>query len=45
MDRKKMNCIDWPARYPDLTPCDFSMWALLKENLFSEKPQTLEHLK
>jgi hypothetical protein len=37
--------IEWPARSPDLTPCDFSMWGLLKEHVFSEKPQSLEHLK
>lgn len=37
--------IDWPARSPDITPSDFRMWGLFKETMFSEKLQSLEHLK
>lgn len=34
-----------PASSPDVTPTDFSMWALLKDKAFSVKPQNLESLK
>lgn len=34
-----------PARFPVLMSCNFCMYTLLKENVFSEPPQRLEHLK
>lgn len=37
--------IPWPARSPDLTPCDFFLWGYLKQIVYSEPIQDLEHLK
>ena len=36
--------IDWPPRSPDLTPCDFSMWGIVKDKVFATKPLNLQHL-
>ena len=36
---------EWPARSPDLTPCDFFLWAWLKEQVYSTKSATLEELE
>ena len=27
--------VEWPARSPDLTPCDFFMWGYLKDKVYS----------
>lgn len=35
----------WPACFCDYTPCDFSMWRIVKDNVYSEKPDSLNHLK
>ena len=37
--------IGWPARSPDLAPCDFFLWGYLKEQVYKHKPQTIEELK
>ena len=37
--------IGWPARSPDLTPCDFFLWGCLKTEVYNHRPQTLEALK
>lgn len=37
--------IAWPARSCDHTPCDFSMWGIVKDDVFSEKPDSLDHLR
>lgn len=37
--------IRWPARSPDLTPMDFSIWAFLKEKIYATPPPTLEILE
>ena len=37
--------IGWPARSPDLAPCDFFLWGHLKAEVFKCRPQTLEELK
>ena len=37
--------IGWPPRSPDLTPCDFFLWAYLKAKVYEQCPQTLEALK
>lgn len=37
--------IEWPPRSPDLTPMDFSIWGILKENVYSQKPATISDLK
>ena len=37
--------IGWPARSPDLTPCDFFLWGYLKAKVYKHRPQTLQALK
>ena len=37
--------LPWPARSPDLTPCDFFLWGYLKSIVYNDHPQTLFHLK
>ena len=29
----------WPARSPDLTPCDFFLWGYIKEEVYKQGPQ------
>ena len=36
---------EWPPRSPDLTPCDFSMWGVLKDRVYKTKIRNLDHLK
>jgi hypothetical protein len=36
---------EWPARNPDLTPCDFFLWGWVKEEVYRTKPRTLEELE
>lgn len=36
---------EWPARSPDLTPCDFFLWGWLKDQVYETKPKTLEELE
>ena len=35
----------WPARSPDLNPCDYFLWIFLKDRLYNLVPKTLEDLK
>ena len=37
--------ISWPARSPDLTPCDFFLWGYLKAKVYARRPGTIEQLK
>ena len=37
--------ISWPARSPDLTPCDYFLWGYLKAEVFKHRPRTLQVLK
>ena len=37
--------VDWPARSPDLSPCDVFLWGYLKEKVFKHRPRSLEDLK
>ena len=37
--------ISWPARSPDLTPCDYFLWGYLKAEVFKHCPRTLQALK
>jgi len=37
--------VEWPARSPDLTPCDVFLWGYLKEKVFKHRPPSLEDLK
>ena len=35
----------WPARSPDLAPCDFFLWGYLNSIVYNDRPRTLAHLK
>ncbi|GBN18868.1 hypothetical protein AVEN_237058-1 [Araneus ventricosus] len=35
----------WPARSPDLNPCDFCLWGNLKHLVSRDNPRTLPDLK
>ena len=37
--------IPWPARLPDLAPCDFFLWDYLKEEVYKHRPRNLVELK
>jgi len=37
--------VEWPARSPDLSPCDVFLWVYLKEKVFEHRPRSLEDLK
>ena len=36
---------EWPARSPNLTPCDFFLWGWLKEQVYSTKRTTMDELE
>ena len=37
--------LEWPARSPDLSPCDFFLWGFLKSRVYANRPRTLQDLK
>ena len=37
--------LEWLARSPNLTPCDFFLWGFLKSCVYVSRPRTLQHLK
>lgn len=37
--------IEWPARSPDLTPCDFFLWGFLKNIVYGRNPRTIDQLR
>ena len=37
--------IEWSPRSLDITPCDFSLWEIMKDNVYTGKPRDVEHLK
>ncbi|KAK2952756.1 putative Histone-lysine N-methyltransferase SETMAR [Blattamonas nauphoetae] len=37
--------IEWPARSPDMTPCDFFLWGHLFDKVYAHSPDTLDQLK
>ena len=37
--------IDWPPRSPDLTPCDFSLWGIIKDGVYAQRPRNVDQLK
>jgi hypothetical protein len=41
----RRGAIDWPARSPDLTPCDFSLWGIMKNMVYSEPCDSVDALK
>jgi hypothetical protein len=36
---------EWPARSPDLTPCDLFLWGWAKEEVYRTKQETLNELE
>lgn len=36
---------EWPARSPDLTPCDFFLWGWLKQKVYVTPPQNVDDLR
>ena len=45
ISRNSINGIDWPARSPDLNPCDFFPWGYMKELVYKPLPTSLHQLK
>jgi hypothetical protein len=41
----KQNAISWPARSPDLTPCDFFLSVVIKDNVYKKKARNLMQLQ
>ena len=37
--------VDWPARSPDLTPCDFFLWGHIKAKVYATPVGNVEELK
>ncbi|GFS63365.1 putative transposable element [Trichonephila clavipes] len=37
--------VNWPPRSCDLTPLDYFLWCYVKLLVYSDKPQTLDHLE
>lgn len=37
--------LPWPARSPDLAPCDFYLWGYLKSLVYVDRPRNIAHLK
>ena len=37
--------IGWPARSPDLSPCDYFLWGYVKSEVFKDRPTTIDGLK
>ena len=37
--------IEWPARSPDLIPCDFFLWGVLKDMVYDHNPRTIDQLR
>lgn len=37
--------VGWPARSPDLSPCDYFLWGYVKAKVFKTRPTTIEALK
>ena len=37
--------VEWPPRWPDLSPPDFFLWGVLKNAVYAHKPRTVGQLK
>ena len=37
--------VELPPRSPDLTPCGFSLWGIIKDRVYAQKPRDVNHLK
>ena len=47
-DRKSISSrgdVPWPARSPDIAPCDFFLWGYLKAEVYKHRPRTLPALR
>lgn len=36
---------EWPARSPDLTPCDYFLWGYIKQKVYKTPPATIADLR
>ena len=45
LSRTPIRSLDWPARSPDLNPCDFCLWGYLKSKVYMPRPTTLDQLE
>lgn len=37
--------LEWPARSPDLTPCDYFLWGYIKQKVYKTPPATIAELR
>ena len=37
--------VEWPARSPDMTPCDFFLWGYMKSRVYTSPPADILHLR
>jgi hypothetical protein len=37
--------VEWPPRLLDLTPCDYSMWGIIKDVVYAQKQRDVEHME
>ncbi|KAJ4449182.1 hypothetical protein ANN_00578 [Periplaneta americana] len=44
--REDLECLHWPPRSPDLTPCNFFLWGFIKQQVYQPPlPPTIEDLR
>lgn len=41
----RRGAIEYPPRSPDLTPMDFSVWGIIKDDVFSRRPRNIADLR
>ncbi|GFV76421.1 DUF4817 domain-containing protein [Trichonephila clavipes] len=41
----RFGSVNWPPRSCDLTPLDYFLWSYVKSLVYTDKPQTLDHLE
>ena len=37
--------LPWPARSPDITPCDYFLWGFVKSKVYVTEPESMDELK
>ena len=37
--------VEWSPRSLDLTPCNFSLWRIIKDRVYAQNPRNINHLK
>ena len=45
VSRRPIRGRDWPARSPDLNPCDAFLWGFLKSKVYCPRPATIDQLE